>query len=312
MTFMPATPPVRSSRQSSLFPYLALIVGILALGMSAIFVRWADAPGPITAFYRLLISSLILTPFFIARCRPRCAVTRATFHFPVWGGILTALDLALWNSSLFYTTAANATLLNSTAPLWVALGAWLVFRERLTKTFWIGLSIALAGATLIVGFDFLTHISIGFGDLLASASGIFYGAYFLVTQRGREHFDSLSYIWLVSVSACMGLGILNIGMGNSFTGYSAQTWLVFCGAAIVSQIIGYIAVSYALGHLPASVVSPSMIGQPIMTAIFAIPFLGEIPNAIQLIGGFIALTGIFLVNRAYHHNRNQSEILTIN
>ena len=71
-------------------------------------------------------------------------------------------------------------------------------------------------------------------------------------------------------------------------------------------MIGYVAVSYALGHLPASVVAPTMIGQPIMTTLFAIPLLGEIPLPMQIIGGLTALVGIFLVNRAYQKGKEEA------
>ncbi len=283
-------------------PYLALIAGVLSLAMSAIFVRWAGAPGPITAFYRVVISIVLLGPFFLKRIRKmrdKGAFTKKILLFPIWGGIFTALDFAFWNTSVEYTTAANATLLGNTAPLWVALGAWIIFREKLSRNFWVGLALALSGATLIVGVDFLTELSLGIGDLLAITAGIFYGGYYLITQRGRDHFDSLSYVWLVSVIASIGLAFINLGMGHSFTGYSSQAWLSFLGAGIVSQTIGYLSLSYALGHLPASLVAPSMIGQPIMTTFFAIPLLGEIPSTMQLIGGSIALAGIFLVNYAY-------------
>ncbi len=288
-----------SSLSQKTRPYLALGIGIISMGMSAIFVRWADAPGPITAFYRLSLSTLILTPFFLKRCLKKCNLSRKILIIPVLGGIFTAADLALWNTSLFYTTAANSTLLVNTNPLWVALGAWLIFREKLNKAFWIGLGIALFGATLVVGGDFLIHPRLGIGDLIAISAGIFYAAYFLSTQRGREDFHPITYIWLIGLVGSIGLALINLVIGNSFVGYTSQTWGIFWTTAIVSQVIGYVAVSYALGHLPASVVSPTMIGQPIMTALFAIPFLGEIPRPLQMLGGIIALIGIFLVNRAY-------------
>ena len=288
-----------SSLSQKTRPYLALGIGIISMGMSAIFVRWADAPGPITAFYRLSLSTLILTPFFLKRCLKKCNLSRKILIIPVLGGIFTAADLALWNTSLFYTTAANSTLLVNTNPLWVALGAWLIFREKLNKAFWIGLGIALFGATLVVGGDFLIHPRLGIGDLIAISAGIFYAAYFLSTQRGREDFHPITYIWLIGLVGSIGLALINLVIGNSFVGYTSQTWGIFWTTAIVSQVIGYVAVSYALGHLPASVVSPTMIGQPIMTALFAIPFLGEIPRPLQMLGGITALIGIFLVNRAY-------------
>ena len=295
--------PATISMKSNTLPYLALASGILALSFSAMFVRWADAPGPITGFYRVFLSSLLLTPFFIRDCRAKGNINRQNVIFPVLAGLFTAGDFALWNTSVHYTTAANATLLGNTAPLWVALGAWLLFREKLNGRFWLGLLLALAGATLILGTDFLLHPRLGIGDLMAIGTGMFYGGYFLSTQRSRKHFNPLSHLWLMGVSASFGLLAINLALGNPISGYSSQSWLVFFSTALVSQIIGYFSLTYALGHLPAAVVSPTMIGQPIMTAILAIPLLGEIPTLLQITGGIIALAGIYIVNQAHNKSR---------
>ena len=82
------------------------------------------------------------------------------------------------------------------------------------------------------------------------------------------------------------------------TGYSTQTYLAFLAAAIVSQTGGYLAVGYALGHLPASLVAPTMIGQPVVTALLAIPLLGEALITSQWLGGLSVLVGIYLVHRS--------------
>lgn len=291
--------------QKRFLPYIVLTVGIIALSLSAMFVRWADAPGPMTGFYRLLISTLLLTPFFLKQQKQLAPIDKKYLYFPLAGGLFTAFDFAFWNSSLKYTTAANATLLGNTTPLWVALAALLIFREKLKGIFWVGLILALAGAALVMGSDFLTHPTLGLGDIMASTAAIFYASYQLITQRGRIHIDPFRYTWLVGVSATMGMLIINIALGNSFTGFSTQTWVIFFATAIVSQMIGYLAITYALGHLPASIVAPTLIGQPILTAILAIPLLNEIPSTIQWIGGGIALAGIYIVNQS--HRQNQQE-----
>lgn len=292
--------------QNKFIPYIALAVGISALSLSAMFVRWAEAPGPITGFYRLLISTILFTPLFIRQQKQLEPINKKYLIFPLFAGIFTAFDFAFWNSSLKYTTAANATLLGNTSPLWVALFAFFILREKLRRSFWLGLIIALAGAALVMGSDFLLHPTLGLGDLMASAAAIFYASYQLTTQRGRKYIDPFRYIWLIGVSATISMFIMNLSLGNSFTGYSTQTWIIFFVTAIVSQMIGYLAISYALGHLPASVVSPTLIGQPILTAILAIPMLGEIPNPIQWIGGAIALAGIYMVNQS--HLQTQEEL----
>jgi drug/metabolite transporter (DMT)-like permease len=243
--------------KNRLTPYIALAIGVSALSLSAMFIRWAKAPGPITGFYRLLISTILLTPFFYRQQKQLAPLETKYLLFPIIAGIFTAFDFAFWNSSLKYTTAANATLLGNTAPLWVALIALFVFREKLRGVFWFGLVIALTGAALVMGSDFLRHPALGLGDLMASAAAVFYASYQLTTQRGRKHIDPFRYIWLVGVSATVGMFIINLTIGNSFTGYPAQTWVIFFVTAIVSQMIGYLAITYALGHLPASIVSPA-------------------------------------------------------
>jgi drug/metabolite transporter (DMT)-like permease len=291
--------------QNKIFPYIALAIGITALSLSAMFVRWSEAPGPIVGFYRLLISTFLLTPLFIRQQKKLKTIDKNYLVFPLLAGIFTAFDFAFWNSSLKFTTAANATLLGNTAPLWVALFALFVLREKLRGAFWFGLAIALTGAALVMGNDFLRHPTLGIGDLMASTAAIFYAAYQLITQRGRKYIDPLRYMWLVGLSATIGMFIMNLLLGNPFTGYSAQTWGIFFLTAIVSQMIGYLAITYALGHLPASVVSPTLIGQPILTTVLAIPMLGEIPNKIQWVGGAIALAGIYIVNQS--HMQKQEE-----
>jgi len=291
--------------QNKFFPYIALAIGISALSLSAMFVRWAEAPGTVTGFYRLFISTIFLTPLFIRQQKQLEPINKKYLLFPLLAGVFTAFDFAFWNSSLKYTTAANATLLGNTSPLWVALFALFIFREKLRGIFWLGLVIALTGAVLVMGSDFLHHPTLGIGDLMASTAAIFYASYQLTTQRGRKYIDPLRYTWLVGVSATIGMLIINLVLGNQLTNYPAQTWIIFFATAIVSQMIGYLAITYALGHLPASVVSPTLIGQPVLTAILAIPMLGEIPNTIQWIGGAIALAGIYIVNQS--HLQTQQE-----
>lgn len=290
----------------SLLAYLALGVGVLSLGFSAMFVRWANAPGPVTAFYRLFFSIFLLLPFFLPRVRANPALRSRSLLFPLLAGVFAACDLGLWTTSLSYTTAANATLLGNTAPLWVALGAWLILKQKLSQTFWRGLTITLLGAALIMGTDFLLHPRFGVGDAMAIFTGVFYGGYFLFTEKSRTHFDPVSHILLVGIGASISLFIINIVLQNPLTGYPTQTWLVFLATAIVSQLIGSVALAYALGHLPASVVSPTMVLQPIVTTLLAIPLLGEIPTIWQGVGGGIALVGIYIVNQSHQRSTPQS------
>lgn len=293
-------PAMHTFNKKALLPYLVLGFGILCLSFSALFVKWADAPGVVTGFYRLGLATLILLPFFARQTRAQPLSLRwGILIFPLLGGIFTALDHAVWNTSLQYTSAANATLLGNTASLWVALAAWLIFHEKLARLFWLGLAFALGGAAIVLGSDFLQQPSLGLGDLLALTAGFFYAGYFFATQFGRQYLHTLPYLWIVSLTAALVLLGISLLLRQPLTGYSPQTCLAFLGAALVSQVGGYFSVGYALGHLPATVIAPTMILQPVLTALLAIPLLGEQLHPAQWLGGCAVLVGIYLV----HHSR---------
>jgi drug/metabolite transporter (DMT)-like permease len=140
--------------------YLALIAGIICIAWSAIFVRWTDIPGPASAFYRMLFPALVLLPthFFD---RSRSPVSARTLGIIAFGGLFFALDLALYNTSILKTSAANATLLGNNTPIVVGLITWLVFRKRPAAGFWIGLLLALSGTLVIVWADLSRHVRFG-------------------------------------------------------------------------------------------------------------------------------------------------------
>ena len=291
----------------SRFPaYLALGVGILSLGFSAIFVRWANAPGIVTSFYRMAIATILLAWPFYRRVKATGSLSRRGLRFAVLGGLFFTGDLALWATGVVLSGATNPTLLANTAPLWVGLGALILFRERLKAMFWVGLMLAMTGAAIILGLDSLRAVSFGLGTLFGLLAGIFYGGYFLITQRGRETLDSITYFWPAAVTSTLGLLILSLALRQPLTGYPASAYLNFLALGVVTQVFGYLAINHALGYLPASIVSPTMLGQPVVTAILAGPLLGEALSVWQALGGLTVLAGVYVVHRS-QHNESRSQ-----
>lgn len=289
-----------STNNRSPLAYLALVGGIIALSFSALFVRWAQAPGLVTSCYRMLIASVFLFPFFLRQSKPAKKSLLKWWYLPLIGGLFTALDHGFWSTSINLTQVGNATLFNNLAPLWVALIAVFIWKEKLGKLFWPGLIFTLAGATVVLGTNLLSRPQFSSGDTLAIISSVFYASYFLNTQRSRQYLSTISYIWSVTLVCGILLLFTCLILGYSFTGYSRETYYSFLGAALISQVIGYFSVGYALGHLPASIVSPTMITQPVITALIAIPLAGEFLLTGQWIGGLVTLFGIFLINRSWN------------
>lgn len=285
--------------RSATLPYLALGVGVVALGFSAIFVRWAAAPGPVTGLYRMAIATALITPIVFRPGSRQGLSGSPGVRWAILGGVFLSLDLALWNTAINLTRAATATLFANTAPVWVALAGLWIFGERLTGRFWIGLAITLIGAAAVLGVDYAGQVGLGWGDALAWGAGVFYAGYYICTQRGRASLGPIEYVWVAGAASTITLLGLSLAMGLSLTDYPSQTWLAFLGMALISQVFGYVAISFALGHLSASLVSPTMVGQPVLTAILAIPLLGENLAPGQWLGGAAVLIGIVLIHRSH-------------
>lgn len=287
-----AHPLVRATRHHRA-PYVALIFGIACIAWSAIFVRLAAVSGLASAFYRMAFACTVLWPWWAAR--PPKRLPAGAVRLAMAGGVCFALDLAMWNVSIMTTAAANATLLANNAPIFVALGAFFLFGERPGLGFWGGLVLAMAGAATVVAADFLRHPALGWGDSLALAASVSYASYLLVTQRAREQLDTLSFMTIATTTSGIVLFLLCLAFRSPLAGYTARTWLMLAGLGLVTHVLGWVAVNYSLGTLPAAAVSVSLLSQVPLTALLAALLLDEAITWPQVAGGAILLLGITVV-----------------
>lgn len=276
--------------------YSVLGAGVLCIAWSAILVKFADdVPGPASAFYRVLIASAVLLPVWALRSRTRPSVR--TVALAALGGMFFAFDVALFNSAILLTTATSTTLIANSTPIWVVLGSWLIFRELPTLRFWVGLGVILVGTTALIGANVSEHATFGLGHMLAIASSAWYAAYLVTTHQVRASTDTLTFTTIAVASSALTLGVVCMVMGVPMAGYTAQSWAALGALGLVSQLGGYLAITYALGHIRATVTSASLLAQVPLTALLAIPLLGERFSPAQALGGAIVLGGVYVVNR---------------
>ncbi len=281
-----------------LLPYLALALGALALGMSAIFIKWANAPGPVSGFFRMAIAAPILALPFARQVRRSAPLSRRHVLFAMLAGLFFSGDIASYGTAVLIAPVANITLLGNTAPLWVGIGSMVLFKDRLRPAFWAGLLIALFGVVGIIAQDVLANPHFSVADLLGVISGFCYGMFFLATERARTGLRSLVAWWISAATCGVTLFLVSLVLQLSLVGYPADTYINLAALALVTQIGGWLALNFALGHLKAAVVSPTLLFQPVFTAIVAVPLLGQALTVPQVVGGAIVLAGIFLVHRA--------------
>ncbi len=288
-----------STAQKRYPAYVALLVAIFCVAWAPIFVRWTDIPGSTSAFYRMLIPATILLPTFFFRPNAQ-PVSRRSHWIIAVGGIFFALDLALYNSSILRTSAANASLLGNNSPVFVGLLTWLLLRRRPQSSFWIGLLLAMSGTLIIVRADMLRHAQFGLGDAMSMGAAACFALYLLATEEVRANIGTLQFLRLAMISTTVALLVINIALGHSFQVPNARTWGALIGLGLLSQLVGYMALTYALGHLPATITSISLLLQGPLTALLAGILLHESISIEQIAGGLLVLVGVGLAHRKKH------------
>lgn len=290
---------INPEKKSLFLSYLALFAGVVFLSISPFFVRRADAPGIVTSFFRMTTVTILVGFIFLINGKTDLNLKFGLrlWFLPVLGGVCSAVDHALWSTSIENTTVANATLLNYIAPLWVGLISIYFLKEKYKGYFWIGLVSVLSGAWIVSGVSLAAFNSFSInGEGFAVISSFFYAAYFLISQRGRRSFSVLQYLFLSSGAAVAALFILILLTGSTILGYSRTTYIIFILVGLISQFGGYFCINYALGEIPASIVSSVLIIQPVVTALLAIKFENEPISIFQLLGGVFVLGGVYLIN----------------
>ena len=273
--------------------YLILFAGVFALSTSAIFVKIADAPSSVIAFYRLLFAAATLTPvlFLSAGSRRELRTIRAG----QWGQILSAglflaLHYVLWFESLRFTSVASSTVLVCLQPLFSLALERFVGRRKVRPAALAGCVVALCGSAVIGFGDFQISGKSLMGDILAFVAAGVIALYFFVGEAVRREISAVTYSTLSYFFSAMLLLAYILLRGDALGGYEGKTWLAFAGLALISTIGGQFAFNLLLKKVPASAVTMSILGEPIGTCLLAYVILHERIRLQQ----FIGIAGIIL------------------
>jgi drug/metabolite transporter (DMT)-like permease len=295
---------------------LGLMAGISAASTAAIFIRFAQhegVPSIVIAAARLTIASLILAPFALVRYFSDLRrLSRREWVLTLLSGFFLALHFATWITSLEYTTVASSVVLVSTTPLWVAILAPLVLRERLGPSAVAGLILAMTGGVIVGLSDscvWQAHAiscpplrtffggTAFLGDLLAFIGAWMAAGYMLVGRKLRSKMELIPYIFIVyGMAAVVLLGTM-LGMRESPLELPPLAYLWFVLLALIPQLFGHSTFNWSLKYLPASFVSITLLGEPIGSTILAYLIFQETPGWVKIGGAVFILAGIWLAAR---------------
>ena len=291
-----------SEPTSKFSSFASLLLGLAFMCSAAIMIKAARAPGIVTAFYRMTVaSSVLLIPFIIHVIRNKPFLSKKGIILAMAAGCCFGCDMAFWSSGGVISNATIPTLFANMAPIWVGIGSVFIFKEKHTSGFWLGLFLSIIGTILLVKNDINASNGIIKGASFGTIAGVFYGIFYLLAQSGRKILDTLCFLFISTFSSAIVLTICVIIFDYNITGYDVFTYKIFIAFGLGVQVIGWLFINYSQGYIPASIVAPTLLGQPILTAFLAIILLNEKLSVWHVIGGIIVISGIYIV----HFSRNK-------
>jgi len=273
------------------------LAGILTISWSAVFVVQADVTPTTAAFFRAAYAiPVLLVLWLLVRDRDERPL-RARL-IAVAAGLFLAADLTAWHHAIDLIGAGLATVLANIQVVLVPLAAWFVLKEHPSRLALRVAPIVFIGVVLVSGLGRTD----AFGD--DPAQGILFGILtaflytgfiFLLRVANRDHLAPASGPLLdATVGTVVGAGLLGL-FDSSFSlapSWPSHGWLL--AIALVSQVAGWLAISYALPRLPAIDTSVLLLLQPAGAVLWARLVLSETPSATQWAGVAVVLAGVGL------------------
>ena len=279
--------------------YAGVAVAVVAVSFSSILIRWSEANFLAIAAGRMLLSTALLTPFALIMYRKELfTLSLKDTAIMIGIGAVLATHFGLWIASLAdgKTSVASSVVLVTSHPVLVGLVGHFLMNERLSRLNAAGIALGLVGLVILTRGDADLGSETLFRDLLAFLGGVAAGVYILGGRQTRKRISLVVYAFVVYASCSMFLLVVVLVMDIELFSLGGTEWGLFALMALGPSILGHTVYNWTLRHVPASVVSVSLLGEPIGSSILAFLLLSEAPPQLAVVGGAVILVGILLAS----------------
>jgi drug/metabolite transporter (DMT)-like permease len=285
-----------SRRSSQRTAILALTALVLIWGYNWVVVKVAlrYSSSSDYAALRVLVGLMSLLVVFISSRKPLLP-RREVFGILLTGLLQTGGFYVFSTWALVSGGVGKTVVLNYAMPFWVLLLAWFALGERLRRTQWIGVAIALAGLLFILmPFRFTKGL---FSEVLALLSGFSWAAGIVVAKRlqQRTELDLLSFTTWQMLFGSIPLILCAFLIPSPPIRWSAPFIATLAYSGILGGAIAWLLWFYALSRLPAGVASLGTLATPVVGVLAAWIQLGEAPTFLEAVG-MVLIIGALVLN----------------
>ncbi len=274
---------------------VVLIAAMLAVAHAAIFVRLADADPLVTAAYRMLIAALALLPFALMLARDQIrALTIREWGLIAVASVFLALHFAAWIEGVARTSIANAVVLVTLTPVWLALWSALTLRKSPGWRIWLAVGLAVGGGAVMAWGSVQIGVATLIGDGLALAGGILFAAFFLVTDKARRSVGLVAFITLVYAGAAVLLWIPVLALDLPVAGFSRETYFALVAIGLISQVVGHSGFNWAVRTISPMFLALLFLAEPILSTALGWIYFREGFGLETVLGGGLILGAIYL------------------
>ena len=276
------------------------LVGALAISFAPILYTVSNLNPLSGAFFRMLyaLPFLALIIWFRAVDDNRSFNTRLIAFA---AGLVFALDFVSYHSSTDWIGAGISTLIGNSQVIIVTLMSWWLFGERPNLSILIALPVVVVGLLLISGmWDDEPYGSYPVRGVIAGISAaVFYSSFLIIYRFANRELAPTANLQFDATSGCViGLLVLSILPLQSLhiqpidfqPTWPNHGWILTL--AIVGQVLGWLAISYSLPRLPAVYTSFILLLQPVLTIVWGVILLSELPSVQQFLGMVLILGSI--------------------
>ncbi len=292
---------------------MAVVVALWSINFIAAKIAVRHLPAVTVASFRVVLGGLAMLPAYFlgsrllafaaaARMRQRGFSLGDVWTFLYLGFFGVVINQMCFTISLGHTSVSHAAVIVGMGPIYTLALAVLFRLETATWRKATGMGLAFAGVAVLASENGISlHSPSLLGDAIAMAGAVGFATYVVLGKRVAEKYDALTMIafnHFVGAILILPVAIHEIRVLHLAARWREvpwQSWAAVLYMVIFSSVVAYLLYFWLLRYLEASQLSAFTYLLPVVATILGIVFLGERGSPLQILGGVLALAGVYWV-----------------